>query len=215
MILSVLTLVAALTAGPAPKAEVGRVRFIMPTLCLARRSPESRTVVIGGAVRTSFCDFKKATIRCPLLCITCLCSQDGALVCYQGFWNELKTYSRLRTSDVRRALKAEGVELTGAELKRALSDPKLISSHLPEVLGERYALTCLYGNPRLKGQGFMRLSNPTGTDKLLLAHLEIWQNGVKIGEHESSHTGLGKFGLPSDWYEWKKYPQKFKYVDSF
>lgn len=212
--LALLSLMAALTAGQAPQAEIGRARFVQPSLGLSKVSTSSRTVVIGGAVRVSFCDFAKPSVRCPVLHITCLCSQNGALTCYHGFWNELRTYAKIRSSDVSQALKATGVKLTGEERKKALSDPQLISSHLPEVLRERYALTCLYGNPLEKGRGFFRLSNPTGADKLLLVRLEMWQNGVKIGEHESSQTGLGKFDLPKDWYVWKKYPQKFRYVDA-
>ena len=214
MILAILSLVAALAAGPVPKAEVDRTRFIFPTINLMRQSASSRNVIITGAVRTSFAGFTKASFRCPVLQITCLCSQNGALVCYQGVWNELETYKPLRKSDVSRAIKDSGVKLSGEDLKKAQTDPKQISMYLPEVLCDRYALSCMYGNPRMKGGAFFRISEPTGEDKLLLTHLEIWQNGVKIGEHESSHSGLGRYGFPSDWHVWKKYPQKFKYVDA-
>ena len=215
MILAVLSLVAALAAEPAPKAEVDRTRFIFPTISLMRQSESSRNVIITGVVRTSFAGFSKPSFRCPVLQLSCLCSQNGALVCYQGLWSELETYKPLQKSVVSRALKDSGVKLSGDELKKAQKDPKQASLYLPEVLGDRYALSCMYGNPRIKGGAFFRVSEPTGEDKLLLVHLEIWQNGVKIGEYESSHSGLGKYGFPKDWYVWKKYPRKFRYVETF
>ena len=220
MTLAILALAAALTAGgvatdgAVPKAEVDRTRFIHPTINLMRQSASSRNAIITGVVRTSFAGFSKSSFRCPVLQVSCLCSQNGALVCYRGLWNELETYKPLRKSVVSRAIKDSGVKLTGEDLKKAQTDPQQISMYLPEVLCDRYALSCMYGNPRIKGGAFFRISEPTGEDKLLLVHLEIWQNGVKIGEHESSHSGLGRYGFPKDWYVWKKYPQKFRYVES-
>ena len=214
MILAILSLVAALAAEPAPKAEVERVRYILPNISLWKPSPAAQTGYIGGGVRVSFGGFSKASVHCLVLHVSCLCEQNGALVCYHGFWDKLNTYERLMQSDVAKVFKDMGVKLTGETRKSMMNDPKAFTPYLPEVLRDRYSMICTYGDPKQKGRGFFRLSKLIGPTKLLLVHLEVWQNGTMIGEYESSHTGLGKYGLPSDWHFWKKYPQKFKYVDA-
>lgn len=208
MILSVLTLAAALTAGSAPKAEISNVRFGATKLMVAKATSGS-SHYIRGPLRVDM-SFKRPQVRKPLLRIACLCEVNGTLACYSGLWDRPGTNRRLERSEVSAAFRLAGMELSAKERAAAMSDPKRISPLLGEVLKGPYQCAS-YGDASANG-GFFRIS---GTPRVLLCRFELWQNGVLVGSSDSSRTGLGGYDIPDDWYEWKKYPRKFKYVDSF
>ncbi len=48
--------------------------------------------------------------------------------------------------------------------------------------------------------------------KILVWRCEIWQNGKLMAAKNSYQSiQLDQLSLPPDWYEWKKYPDKFQY----
>ena len=208
MILSVLTLVAALTAGSAPKAEISNVRFGATKLMVTKATAGS-SHYIRGPLRVDM-SFKRPQARKPLLRIACLCEVNGALTCYSGLWDAPNTNRRFGRSEATRAFKQAGVVLSAQERESALADPKRLSPLLGEVMKSAYQCAS-YGDTSANG-GFFRVS---GVPRILLCRFELWQNGVLVGSSDSSRTGLGGYDIPDDWYAWKKYPQKFKYVDSF
>ena len=207
MILAVLTLVAALTAGQAPKAEVTNVRFGASKLLVTKAS-SGMTRYVRGPLRVDM-SFKRPVVRRPLLRIACLCDVNGELTCYSGLWDQLNTNRRMSRSDIAKAFKQAGVELASKERESAFADPKRISLLLNEVTRDAYRQPS-YGETSVNG-GLFRV---TGAARVLLYRFELWQNGVLVGSEESSRAGLVMYDIPPDWYEWKKHPQKFKYVSA-
>ena len=210
MILAVLSLVAALAAVPTPPAEVSNVRFGSSKLMLAKAKTGS-TLYLRGPLRVDM-SFKKPQARKPILRIACLCEVNGVLTCYSGLWDKLNTNRKLERSEIAQAFKAAGAEPPAAERAAAYADPKRISPLLSEVLRDKYARAS-YGDTSENG-GFFRIGGGANGTRLLLCRFELWQNGHLVGSSDSSRAGLGAYDIPDDWHVWKKYPQKFKYVDA-
>lgn len=218
MIAALTVLFAALTcAAPCSCSkgpEVKAARFQFPRLELSRKPQSAPTAVIRAPVRVSLTGFARETVRVPVLRITCLCEIDGMFVCYTGFWCRQNTYERMSGSEISEALRASGLKFTGDEQKRARFDPACFTPFLSSTSKESCS-TCVFGNPQDRDRGFFRLSRLAGTARLLLYRCELWQNGGLVGAYESSRAGLGKYDLPEDWHDWKKYPAKFKYAESY
>ena len=208
MTFAILALAAALsTAESAPKAEISNVRFGASTL-MAVKAKSGPATYLRGPLRVDM-SFRENRVRKPLLRIACLCEVDGELVCCSGLWDKLNTNRRLGRSEITKAFKQAGIELTPKEREAAMADPQKISPLLSEALKGAYQQAS-YGDKAENG-GFFRVNN---LSRVLLFRFELWQNGVMVGSRESSWSGLGKYELPKDWHVWKKYPQKFKYVDA-
>ena len=206
-------LAAVCPAEEQPKAEIGRVHFVLPRVYLARKPNAAPSALIRGVVRVAMGAVVRDSVHCPVMRMTCLCEQGGELVCYQGLFNRPDSYERLSSSEIDEAFRNAGVKLTGEDRKAAVSDPARFTPFLREVMSRAYVPTCMYGVPQEERKGFFRLNRLAGETRLLLTHLEMWQNGALIGGWESSRTGLGRFELPKDWYLPRKYPQKFKYAE--
>ena len=205
--LTALILAAVLSAETTPRAEVSNVRFGASKL-LAVKAKTGPATYLRGPLRVDM-SCRQNQVRKPLLRIICLCDVNGELVCHSGLWDKLETNRRLGRSEVSKTFKLAGIELPPKEREAALSDPQKISPLLPEVLKSAYQ-SASYGETAENG-GFFRVNNLT---RVLLFRFELWQNGVLVGSRESSWTGLGSLDIPKDWHVWKKYPQKFKYVDA-
>lgn len=215
MIAALTLLCAALAAAPAPAVpEVKKANFILPNLVLVRKPQFAPTAVIRSPVKVSLSSSARERFHMPVLRLTCLCEIDGMFVCMTGFWCRQNTYDRMSSSEISDALKLSGRKFTGEDLKRARMDPAVFTPFLPET-SRTANMMSVYGNPMDKTHGFFRLNRIGGTARLLVYHCELWQNGALVGEHESSHTGLGKYAIPADWHVWKRYPTKFKYVESY
>ena len=211
--LTALLAALALAAPEQPQPEIARVRFVTPKLTVSRERADSPSAAICGQLRVDMSGFARDHVKKPVLRIACLCEIDGELVCFNGFWDRPNTYSRMTASAVSEAYRKAGLKFTGEDRKAAQSDPARFTPLLPEVTKDGYA-TCTYGAPGLNRGGYFRLTRVTASPKILLTRLEVWQNGGLVGFHESPRAGLGKYDLPDDWHAWRKYPQKFKYVDS-
>ena len=208
MILSGLILLAALAA--APQAEIRNVRISSPKLSVSREKAGSENQVTGQfKVEMSFA---KKTVRRPVVRLACLCEVNGALVANCVFLGKPDTAKGLTRSEVTAALKAAGLATDPKEVERLRSDPSKFTQGLSEVSGAEYA-SATYGTAELK-HGFFRIGRSEKIPKLLLYRIEVWQNGVLVAKHDSSRTGLGAYDIPVDWYEWGKYPRKFKYAET-
>lgn len=210
MVFAALTAVPVATKTQAAK-EVRTVRFVTPRFMVSRAHADSRNAYICGKLRVDM-SFAKARVTKPVLRIACLCDVDGSLVCYKGLWDRPNTYTKMSRSEVSKAIKDSGIKITSENRDSAREDLSLFTPYLSQIAADGYS-ACVYGETGLN-HGFFRVDRVFSHVRLLLFRLEIWQNGSMVGSHESSHSGLGKYELPDDWHIWKKYPQKFQYVDT-
>ena len=204
-----LCLAAALAAAPQPQAEVRNVRIASPKILLSREKSGSN-VQVAGQFRVDM-SFAKKMVKKPVMRLMSLCELDGALIAGCIFLDKPETSRGLNRSEVSAALKAAGVKAGSKEGESFRVDPEKFTPYLGEVSKEAYS-SATYGTPDL-GKGFFRLGRAEKMPRMLLYRIEVWQNGVCVAKHESSHTGLGAYDIPPDWHAWKKYPGKFKYVE--
>ena len=209
MIALAFCLAAALAASPTPQAEVRNVRISSPKILLSREKSGSDVQVVGQfKVDMSFA---KKMAKKPVMRLTCLCEVNGVLTAGCIFLDKPDTNRGLNRSEISTALKASGVKEGSKEGESFRADPEKFTPHLGEVSKETYT-SATYGTPDL-GKGFFRLGRSEKMPRMLLYRIEVWQNGFCVAKYESSRTGLGAYDIPPDWYEWKKYPKKFKYVE--
>lgn len=209
MIAFVFCLVAALAAAPTPQAEVRNVRISSPKVLLSREKSGSDVQVVGQfKVDMSFA---KKMAKKPVMRLMCLCEVNGVLTASCIFLDKPETNRGLNRSEILTALKTSGVKEGSKEGESFRADPAKFTPYLGEVSKETY-MSATYGMPDLS-KGFFRLGRSEKMPRMLLYRIEVWQNGFCVAKHESSRTGLGAYDIPSDWHEWKKYPQKFKYVE--
>ena len=209
MIAFVFCLVAALAAAPTPQAEVRNVRISSPKVLLSREKSGSDVQVVGQfKVDMSFA---KKMAKKPVMRLMCLCEVNGVLTASCIFLDKPETNRGLNRSEILTALKASGVKEGSKEGESFRADPAKFTPYLGEVSKEAY-MSATYGTPDLD-KGFFRLGRSEKMPRILLYRIEVWQNGFCVAKYESSRTGLGAYDIPSDWHEWKKYPQKFKYVE--
>lgn len=203
-----------------PKAEVSRASFVLPHIDLVRKPSTAPTAMIKGIVRVKMGAFVRDCVKCPILRMCCLLELNGQLVCREAFFKSPNGSERLTKSEITAAIKASCsfsaayAAMSSEERKEAIADPSCFTPLLPEVTSRIYSPGCSYGDPRNERDCFFRLSRLKGDARIMLTHLEMWQNGVCIGSYDSSRTGLGKYEIPKDWYVPKKYPQRFKYEDA-
>ena len=202
-----LFLCAALVA--APQAEIRNVRISSPKILLSREKSES-DVQVAGQFKVEM-SFVKKTAKKPVVRLACLCEVNGALLANSIFLDKPDSGRGLSRSEIQSAFKTAGVEVPSKDREKAYSDPAKFTPHLSEVVRETYA-AALYGTADVK-HGFFRLGRSEKIPKILLYRIEVWQNGVMVASCDSPRTGLGAYDIPKDWYEWKKYPQKFKYAE--
>ena len=204
-----LACLAALTAvSSAPQAEVRNVRIRSPKLLVSREKAGS-DVKIAGQFKVEM-SFARASAKQPVIRLVCLGEVNGALLMNGILLDRPNTVEPMRRADVQSALKASGVEVPAKEREQFCTDPAKFTPYLQEVSRTAYA-SAIYGDSDLK-RGFFRLGRSETLPKLLIYRIEVWQNGVMVASHESTRNGLGTYALPADWYEWKKYPQKFRYA---
>jgi len=154
--------------------------------------------------------FAANRVRKPVVRLCCLCDVGGTLWMSRIFLDRPNTVSGMSEGEILQGVKDAGFETKDTRQREALcDDPAKFTLGLCEVGKDAYS-SAVYGSSEL-GRGFFRLGQTKTMPKLLLFRIELWQNGVLVAKHESSHAGLGGSGIPSDWYIWKKYPQKFKY----
>ena len=209
MIALAFGLAAALAAAPTPKAEVRNVRISSPKILLSREKSGSDVQVVGQfKVDMSFA---KNVAKKPVMRLTCLCEVSGALVASCVFLDKPETTKGLSRSEISTAFKASGAKEGPKERESFCADPAKFTPYLEEVSKETY-MSATYGTPDLD-KGFFRLGRSEKMPRMLLYRIEVWQNGSCVAKYESSRAGLGAYGVPPDWHEWKKYPQKFKYVE--
>ena len=209
MIALAFCLAAALAAAPTPQAEVRNVRISSPKVLLSREKSGSDVQVVGQfKVDMSFA---KKMAKKPVMRLACLCEVNGVLVASCIFLDKPETNRGLNRSEIMSALKASGVKEGSREGESFRANPEKFTPYLGEVSKEAY-MSATYGTSEL-GKGFFRLGRSEKMPRMLLYRIEVWQNGFCVAKYESSRTGLGAYDIPSDWYEWKKYPQKFKYVE--
>lgn len=211
MTLTHLLLFAALTASPsaAPKAEIRNVRIISPKIFVSREHA-GKEALVTGQFRVDM-SFSKNTARKPVLRLSCLCEADGALSVHTVFLDRPRTTEGMRRSAIMEAYRNAQVEIPFKEREQAYADPAKFTPHLPEVTRGAYS-GAVYGTGEI-GRGFFRLGRSGSLPKVILHRVEVWQNGALAASSESSRSGLGRYDIPDDWYEWKRHPQKFKYVD--
>jgi len=204
-----ILLSAALTAAPAaPKAEVRNVRISSPRILLSREKSDS-TVYVAGQFKVEM-SFSANRVRKPVVRLCCLCDVGGTLWMNRIFLDRPETVTGMSEGEILQGIKPAGIEANDSQQREAFqNDPARFTPFLREVGKESYA-SAVYGSAEL-GRGFFQLGTSKTMPKLLLFRIELWQNGVLVAKHESSHAGLGSAGLPKDWYAWKKYPQKFRY----
>ena len=209
MIAFAFCLAAALAAAPTPQAEVRNVRISSPKVLLSREKSGSDVQVVGQfKVDMSFA---KKMAKKPVMRLTCLCEVNGVLTASCIFLDKPETNRGLSRSEISAALKASGVKEGSREGESFRADPAKFTPYLGEVSKETY-MSATYGTPDL-GKGFFRLGRSEKMPRMLLYRIEVWQNGSCVAKYESSRTGLGAYDIPPDWYEWKKHPKKFKYVE--
>ena len=205
-----LGLLAVLAVGAAaPKAEVRNVRISSPKILLSREKSES-DVQVTGMFKVEM-SFAKKTARKPVMRLTCLCEVNGELLANCIFLERPDTTRGLSRSEIMAAFKASGLKDGAKEKEGFRTDPAKFTPFLAEVAKENY-LSGTYGKPDLNS-GFFRLGRSEKMPRLILYRIEVWQNGVRLAKFESPRTGLGAYDIPADWYEWGKYPQKFKYAE--
>lgn len=208
--LAVIGLVAAFAAGAAaPPPEVRNVRISSPKIQLSREKSDS-DVQVTGMFKVEM-SFAKKTAKKPVMRLACLCEVNGTLLANCIFLDRPGENRGLGRSEVMAAFKASGEKDGSKEAEAFCADPAKFTPHLAEVAKETYQ-SATYGTPDLR-RGFFRLGRSEKMPKLVLYRIEVWQNGALQAKYESSRAGLGAYGIPADWYEWKKYPQKFKYAE--
>ena len=207
MSVSGLFLLAALAV--APQAEVRNVRISSPKILLSREKSGS-AVQVAGQFKVDM-SFAKKTAKKPVVRLACLCEVNGALLANCIFLDKPDSSRGLPRSEIQAAFKSAGVEVPSKEREKMYSDPARFTPYLSEVVRESYT-AAIYGTAEVK-HGFFRLGRSEKIPKLLLYRIEVWQNGVMVASCDSPRTGLGSYDIPKDWYEWKKYPQKFKYAE--
>ena len=204
-----MIVLSATLAAAAPKSEVRNVRISSPKLMVSRTKSGSDAIVTGQMhVDMSFA---KATAKKPVLRLVSVCEANGALVAHNVFLGRPRTNDAMKRGEIMNAYKQAGVDIPFKERDAAYSDPARFTPLLPEVTKDVYS-TAVYGTADID-RGFFRLGKCATPPKVLVFRLELWQNGVMAASWESSKTGLSKYALPDDWHVWRKYPQKFKYVD--
>ena len=209
VLLSVLAAVTAV-APSAPKPEIRNVRISSPKVSVARERSDSEAFVTGQ-VHVDM-SFSKNVVKTPVLRLTCLCEVDGVLSVRSIFLDKPETYKGMREGERRSALRASGVAVNPKDAKAWCADPAKFTAYLPETTKASYA-SAIYGTGELTS-GFFRLGRSTKMPRVILFRFELWQNGARIAQYESSHTGLGKYEIPADWYVLGKYPQKFRYPEA-
>ena len=209
MIALAFCLAAAFAAAPHPQAEVRNVRISSPKILLSREKSGSDVQVVGQFKIDM--SFAKKTAKKPVVRLVCLSEVGGALVANCIFLDKPDSNKGLSRSEISAALKASGVKDGSKESESLRADPAKFTPHLGEVSKEAY-MAATYGTSDL-GKGFFRLGRSEKMPRMLLYRIEVWQNGFCVAKYESSHAGLGAYDIPPDWYEWKKYPQKFKYAE--
>ena len=201
-------LIAALAAA-APQAEIRNVRISSPKIMLSREKSGS-DVQVAGQFKVEM-SFAKKTAKKPVVRLACLSEVGGALLANCIFLDKPDSNKGLSRSEIAAALKVSGVASGSKETERSGADPAKFTPYLAEVTKDAY-LSAIYGTAELN-RGFFRLGRSEKMPRLLLYRIEVWQNGVMVAKFDSSRTGLGAYEIPADWHEWKKYPQKFKYVE--
>lgn len=207
--MSVLGLVFLAALAAAPQAEIRNVRISSPKILLSREKSGS-DVQVAGQFKVEM-SFAKKTAKKPVVRLACLCEVNGALLANCIFLDKPDSTRGLPRSEIQAAFKAAGVEIPSKEREKMYSDPAKFTPYLSEVVRESYA-AAIYGTAEMK-RGFFRLGRSEKMPKLLLYRIEVWQNGVMVASSNSPRAGLGTYDIPSDWHEWKKYPQKFKYAE--
>jgi len=211
-----LCLAALAAAGTKPPEPEIRASIQFPRMLELVRKPGSPTAVIAGVQKVSFGrpttggDF----VRRPVLRLTVLCDNNGDLECRTCLVDRFDTYERMNPSQVSEAYRNAGRELKGSDRKAALSDPAQFTPLLSTVGCCRLSKPCFYGNVKDRSGGFFRVSRLTGDFKVLVTRMEIWQNGVMIAREELAASGFKRSALPKDWFEWKRHPEMFRYVES-
>ena len=199
-------LLAALTAT-APRAEVRNVRISSPKILLSRAKSDSPVLVTGQfKIEMSFAG---KVARKPVVRLCCLSDGGGALVRCSKFLDRPGTVSGLALSEVTQGLKVAGVKPASPLREVQAADPAVFTQCLRQVAKETCS-SAVYGSSDVR-KGFFRLGRADRMPRLLLYRIEVWQNGVRVAVHESSHTGLGAYELPDDWHVWKRHPQRFLY----
>ena len=209
MILAVISLIAALAVAPTQQAEVRNARIYAPKLTVSRPRINSDATV-GGQIRVDM-SFAKAMAKKPILKLVCLCDAGGTLSVHTIFLDRTRTCDGLKRSEIMSALKDAGIDVAFKEREKLYADPSKFTPYLSEVSKEAFA-AAVYGTADMN-RGYFRLGRSEVMPKVLLYRIELWQNGVMVSGLDSSRTGLGKYDIPADWHQWKKYPQKFKYAD--
>ena len=209
MILQTILVLAAALAAAAPKSEVRNVRIYSPKLAVSRAKSGSDAIVTGQ-FRIDM-SFPRATVKKPVVRLVSVCEANGALVMHSLFLDRPGTNDPMKRGDIMNAFKQAGVDIPFKEREKAYSDPAQFTPLLSEVAKDAYA-SAIYGTSEVD-RGFFRLGRCATPPKIVLFRIEVWQNGAMATSWESSKTGLAKYALPDDWHVWKKYPQKFKYVD--
>ena len=185
------------------------MRISSPKILLSREKSGSDVQVVGQfKVDMSFA---KKTAKKPVMRLSCLCEVNGVLLANCIFLDKPETNRGLNRSEIAKSLKASGAKEGSKEIESLRVDPVKFTPYLGEVSKEAY-MSATYGTPDLD-KGFFRLGRSEKMPRMLLYRIEVWQNGVCVAKHESSRTGLGAYDIPPDWHEWKKYPQKFKYME--
>jgi len=203
-----LLLAVAAVSASGPKSEVRNVRISSPRIVVSREKSDSPVQVVGQfKVEMSFAS---KTVRKPVVRLCCLCDVGGSLWMNSVFLDRPETVVGMNRGEILQGLKAAGLEPKEARQRESLcDDPAKFTPYLREVSKDAYA-SAVYGSAEL-GRGFFQFGKSKTMPKLLLYRIELWQNGVLVAKHESSHAGLGAYGIPDDWHVWKKYPQKFQY----
>lgn len=197
------------TAAEKPKCEIRNVRISSPRLAVSRSRGSSSAAVATGQFGVEM-SFARATVKKPVMRVVALCETGGALSIHAIFLDTPNSCNGMKRADIMRAFKDNGIDIPQKEREAAYSDPVRFTPLLPEVTKGAYAKT-VYGTSETN-KGFFRLGRSTTMPKIIIWRIEVWQNGFLADSWESSKNGLGKYELPGDWYEWKKYPAKFKYV---
>ena len=205
---AILLLAAALSCA-APKSEVRNVRIFSPKLVVSRAKSGSDAIVTGQ-FRVDM-SFPRATARNPVLRLVAVCEANGALVAHNMFLDRPRTNEPMKRGAIMDAYKQAGIDIPFKEREAAYSDPARFTPLLPEVTKDEYS-SAVYGTAET-GRGFFRLGRCATLPKVLVYRIELWQNGAMAASWQSPGAGLSKYGLPDDWHVWRKYPQKFRYVD--
>jgi len=206
---SIFVLAAALSCT-APKSEVQRAHIHTPRMAVAS-SKSGSDFSVYGEFRVDMAFPGRGVAKRPVLRLVSVCEVNGSLVAHNLFLDAPNTNVPMKRSDIMKAYKESGADITAKERDAACSDPARFTPCLGCVSVDSLK-SASYGSSKAN-RGFFRLGRSAVPPKLLLYRLELWQNGAMVTSWESSKTGLGKYSLPNDWHVWRKHPQLFKYVD--